>query len=86
MIETYKFERFVCVCVCLCVCVFIFIIKSLVFDGLKLLCLRDLCMFIFSVYGICCFFFRHINLSQYRVTNCPKGMGIERSVNTFGRY
>jgi hypothetical protein len=67
MIETIMFER----------CVFMeyvmFIIKSLVFDGLKLLCLRDLCVcvFIFSVYGIGCFFFRHINLSQYRVTKIP---------------
>jgi len=49
MIETIMFER----------CVFMeyvmFIIKSLVFDGLKLLCLRDLCvcvcvfMFVFMV-------------------------------------
>ena len=45
MIETYKFERFVCVYVCVC--------------------------------GIGCFFFWHINLSQYRVMNLPS-VDIER--------
>jgi len=64
MIETYKFERFMFMEYVM------FIIKSLVFDGLKLLCLRDLCVCVYvCVYGIGCFFFRHINLSQYRVTN-----------------
>ena len=55
--------------------------KSLGVVWLKLISLRDLCVFMcmclcvcvyVCVYGIGCFFFWHINLSQYRVTNWPK--------------
>jgi hypothetical protein len=34
------------------------------------------------VYVIGCFFFWHINLSQYRVTNCPQAVEIERDYSS----
>ena len=53
--------------------------KSLVFERLKLISLRDLCVCVCVC--VCLwnrlFFFWHINLSQYRVTNLPS-VDIER--------
>ena len=51
--------------------------ESLGMNTLKLMSSRDLCVSCVCVYGIGCFFFWHINLSQYRVTNLPS-VDIER--------
>lgn len=55
--------------------------KSLVFERLKLISLRDLCLCVYVYVCVCLwnrlFFFWHINLSQYRVMNLPS-VDIER--------